>query len=77
MHKPSRGAILCGLVPFIAMCFSVSLWDQIYPFVFGMPFNMFWLTGWVLLTPLIMWRAYKFEMAKLAENKVQEGMKDE
>lgn len=68
MNKPSLGAVLCGLVPFIAVCFSVSLWDQIDPFVLGMPFNMFWLTAWVVLTPLVMWGAYRFEMKNLKKN---------
>ena len=62
MRKPSVGAILLGLVPFIAMCFSVSLWDRIYPMVFGIPFNLFWLIAWILLTPLCMWGAYKLEL---------------
>ena len=43
MRKASIGAILLGLIPFLAMCFSVSLWDRVYPMVLGMPFNLFWL----------------------------------
>ena len=35
MQKPSLAAILLGLIPFAAVCFSVSLWDRVYPFVFG------------------------------------------
>lgn len=62
MQKPTLGSIICGVIPFIAVCFSVSLWDHIYPFVWGMPFNMFWLVLWILLTPLCMWGAYKCEM---------------
>lgn len=58
MEKPSLLALLLGLFPFIAMCFSVSLWDRIYPFVLGLPFNMFWLCLWILLTPLFMSVAY-------------------
>ena len=59
--KPSLGAVLLGLIPFIAMCFSVSLWDRMYPMVLGLPFNLFWLTSWILLTPLCMWGAYAVE----------------
>lgn len=61
MKPPSLGTILLGLIPFIATCFSVSLWDRIYPIVFGLPFNFFWLILWLLLTPLIMWGAYRLE----------------
>jgi hypothetical protein len=30
MRKPSLGAILLALIPFVAICFSVSLWDRIH-----------------------------------------------
>jgi hypothetical protein len=28
----------------------------------GLPFNLFWLIAWTLLTPLCMWGAYKLEV---------------
>jgi hypothetical protein len=59
--RPSLGALFLALIPFAAMCFSVSLWDRIYPIVLGMPFNIFWLTLWIVLTPLCMWGAYQLE----------------
>ena len=61
MHRPAIGAIFVGLIPFLTMCFSVPLWDKIYPRVLGLPFNLFWLCLWVLLTPLCMWCAYSIE----------------
>jgi hypothetical protein len=61
VKRPSLGALLLALIPFTAMCFSVSLWDRIYPIVLGMPFNIFWLTLWIVLTPLCMWGAYRLE----------------
>ncbi|MBV8809657.1 MAG: DUF3311 domain-containing protein [Acidobacteriaceae bacterium] len=60
-RKPSRGALLWGLVPFGALCFSVPLWDRIDPMLFGMPFNLFWLLSWIALTPLCLWAAYRIE----------------
>jgi len=62
MQKPSAGALLMGLIPFIAMCFSVAAWDRVSPMVLGLPFNLFWLVLWLLLTPLCMWRAYRLEV---------------
>ena len=59
--RPSLGALLFGLIPFVAVCFSVSWWDRLYPIVLGLPFNLFWLTLWMLLTPLCMWGAYRLE----------------
>ena len=65
MHKPTIGAILVGLIPFLAVCFSVPLWDRIYPLVLGVPFNLFWIVLWILLTPLCMFFAYKIERKKI------------
>ena len=61
MKRPSLAALLLGLIPFLAICFSVSLWDRVYPMVLGLPFNLFWLILWLLLTPLCMRKAYRLE----------------
>ena len=61
MKRPSVGALLLGLIPFVAVCFSVSLWDRIHPIVLGLPFNFFWLVLWLLLTPICMWGSYLLE----------------
>ena len=71
--RPSLGAILLGLIPFIAVCFSVSLWDRINPTVFGLPFNFFWLVAWILLTPLCMWGAYRFEVRRESRTENEQG----
>ena len=59
--KPSRGALLFGLIPFAAMCFSVPLWDRVEPIVLGLPFNLFWLISWIVLSTLCLWGAYRVE----------------
>jgi hypothetical protein len=64
VKRPSLGAILLGLIPFVAVCFSVSLLDRVYPIVLGLPFNFFWLIAWLLLTPLCMWGAYRLEVPR-------------
>jgi Protein of unknown function (DUF3311) len=61
MKRPSLRAILLGLIPFAATCFSVSFWDRVDPIVLGLPFNLFWLISWLLLTPLCLWVAYRWE----------------
>jgi hypothetical protein len=60
-RKPSWLALLLGLIPFVAICFTVAAWDRIYPTIAGVPFNIFWLVLWTLLTPLCMWGAYRCE----------------
>ena len=59
--RPSPGSILLGLIPFTAVCFSVSLWDRVYPMVLGIPFNLAWLLCWIVLTSLCLWIAYRVE----------------
>jgi hypothetical protein len=61
VKRPSFGAVLLGLIPFVAMCFSVSAWDRVYPMVFGLPFNLFWLISWIVLTSVCMWIAYRLD----------------
>ena len=67
MEPPSLGSVLVALVPFTATCFSVALWDRIYPMVLGLPFNLFWLISWLLLTPVCMWGAYRLEIRHTTE----------
>jgi Protein of unknown function (DUF3311) len=64
MKRPSLGSILFGLIPFVAVCFTVTLWDRVDPIVLGLPFNYFWLISWLLLTPLCMWGAYRLEVPR-------------
>jgi len=71
--RPGPGAILLGLIPFTAACFSVSLWDRVDPMVLGLPFNFFWLISWLLLTPLCMWGAYRLEARRASESRRKHG----
>jgi hypothetical protein len=64
VKRPSPGALLLALIPFAAMCFSVALWDRIDPRIFGIPFNLAWLIGWIVLTPVCMGLAYRLETGR-------------
>ncbi len=59
--RPSLAAIIVGLIPWMAICFSVVLWDRVEPMVLGLPFNLFWLVLWIVLTPVVMWAACRIE----------------
>jgi membrane protein required for beta-lactamase induction len=72
-NRPSLGSILLALIPFMAVCFSVSLWDRVYPMVLGLPFNFFWLISWLLLTPLCMWGAYRLEAPRASDPRRKNG----
>ncbi len=57
-------AVFLGALPFAAMCFSVPLWDRIYPMVLGLPFNLFWLICWVVLTSGCMALSYALHVRR-------------
>ena len=63
MKAPSIGAVGLGIIPFVAMCFTVPLWDRVQPLIVGLPFNLFWLILWIVLTPCCLWGAYRIESA--------------
>lgn len=63
MKRPSLGALGLAAIPFVAMCFSVALWDRVQPLILGLPFNLFWLILWIVLTPCCMLGAYRLETA--------------
>jgi hypothetical protein len=67
VKRPSFGAICLALIPFVAMCFSVSAWDRVYPMVFGLPFNLFWLLLWIMLTSMCLWGVYRLETPRIAK----------
>lgn len=71
MPDPVRARGGTGL-PFVAVCFSVPLWDRITPTVFGLPFNLAWLIAWIALTPVCMTFACRAETAREAREAAQE-----
>ena len=64
VKKPSLLALLLGLIPFVAMCFSVALWDRIDPIILGLPFNLAWPLCWIVLTTLCLWAALRVSSAR-------------
>jgi len=68
MRTPSIGALLLGLIPFAAMCFSVPLWDRVDPLVLGLPFNLAWLIAWIMISTACLWGAYWLETARIARD---------
>ena len=64
VKKPPLLALLLGLIPFVAMCFSVAVWDRIDPMILGIPFNLAWLLCWIVLTTLCLWAALRVLSAR-------------
>lgn len=61
VNRPCRTSLLLALVPFVAMCFSVPLWDRATPLLFGLPFNLCWLIVWIVLSSLCLAVVYRIE----------------
>lgn len=64
VKKPSFAALLLALIPFVGMCFSVALWDRVHPTILGLPFNLAWLLGWIVLSSVCIGLAYRVETAR-------------
>ena len=48
-HRPEL-----AVAPFVAMVIGPAFVNRVEPLVFGMPFILAWLVGWVVLTSVIM-----------------------
>lgn len=53
---------LLGLLPFIGLLGGIALFaNRENPFVLGMPFNLFWIVLWIVLSSLIMFIIFKLD----------------
>jgi len=61
--KSRTVAVVCAVIPALALTLGVVLADRLEPRILGLPFVLAWIVGWVLLTPAFMWIAYRSERA--------------
>ncbi|AXI29195.1 hypothetical protein CIB87_09275 [Priestia megaterium] len=54
--------LLC-LLPFVGILGLLPLVNKVTPFILGMPFFLFWIVMWVILTSFIMGIVYKLDPA--------------
>ncbi|MEH6945764.1 DUF3311 domain-containing protein [Bacillus sp. JJ634] len=52
---------ILSIVPFIGILGFLPLVNRVEPFVLGMPFNMFWMAMWTVLTSIILGIMYKLD----------------
>ncbi len=50
-------------LPFLGILVGVAFANRVEPFVLGMPFILFWIVMWVLLTSVIMAVVYRLDPA--------------
>lgn len=61
MQKGTRYALILGAIPFITLVFALPLVNRVKPVILGLPFLLFWILSWVVLTPFILFAAYLCE----------------
>ncbi len=61
MQKGTKLALILGAIPFVTLVFALPLVNRIEPVILGLPFLLFWICTWVILTPLILFAAYLLE----------------
>jgi hypothetical protein len=54
---------LLTLLPFIGVLVCIPFVNQVEPYVLGLPFVIFWMALWVVLTSIIMGIVYKIDPA--------------
>ena len=57
--RSNRVAVVCAVIPALALTLGVALFDRLEPRIAGLPFVLAWILLWVLLTPAFMWIAYR------------------
>lgn len=61
MKRGTRYALWLGAIPFVMLVFALPLVNRVHPVILGLPFLLFWILTWVLLTPLVLYIAYRVE----------------
>lgn len=52
---------LLAAIPIASLTVLVPLANRVDPRIFGMPFLLAWIVGWVLLTPAFLWTIGRLE----------------
>ncbi len=53
--------LLIGAVPFVMLVFALPLVNRVEPIVLGLPFILFWIMLWIILTPALLFLAFRIE----------------
>ncbi|MCM3719824.1 DUF3311 domain-containing protein [Fictibacillus phosphorivorans] len=54
-------AQLLLLIPFIGLCVLLPLANRIEPYILGMPFLLFWVVLWMILSSVTLLIVYKLD----------------
>jgi hypothetical protein len=58
MRRGTKIALGFALVPYVMLVLALPFVNRLKPFVFGLPFLLFWIVIWIFLTPFLLAAAY-------------------
>jgi hypothetical protein len=50
-----------AVLPFVAILIGTAFFNTVEPLIFGIPFVLAWIVGWVILTSVVMAIIYVFD----------------
>lgn len=53
--------VMLAAIPIAALSIAVPFVNRVEPRVLGLPFLLFWIVAWVLLTPVFVWTIGRVE----------------
>jgi hypothetical protein len=53
--------VILAAVPIAALSVAVPIVNRVDPRIFGLPFVLAWIAGWVLITPAFLWTIGRME----------------
>lgn len=56
-------AQLLLIIPFIGLCVLLPVANRIEPYILGMPFLLFWIVLWMILSSVVLFIVYKLDPA--------------
>jgi Protein of unknown function (DUF3311) len=56
-----RPVYLLAVLPFLGLLGGIPFANRVTPFVLGLPFILFWIVLWVVISSLIMWVIYTMD----------------
>ncbi len=67
----TRLALVVAIIPALVLVAGLPLVNRLEPVIFGLPFLLFWIVGWVLVTPVFLGAAYL--LVRTADDRPSEG----
>ena len=61
MSKGTKRALVFAAIPFITLVFCLPFVNRVKPMILGLPFLLFWIVFWVVVTPLALFWADRAE----------------